>query len=211
MVFRNESVIASILGFFCLGYLFNNILRKIIEGYNDGKYRKEITDIFQSILDNIYTNKTSFISRINGTVTIMTELNTIGMVNVVYLMDRHDIAIFKGDKCIYTSDPIDKSLVDQIIVGVETFYKHEINDIVNVLGMVFSRDEFESKFKIKVEDIKKGMFGGMSKEEMSDIEKIKRQNEVKFNIDDILDRITSVGIENLTPEEKRFLDSYNNE
>lgn len=211
MVFRNESVIAIILGFFCLGYLFNNILRKIIEGYNDGKYRKEITDIFQSILDNIYTNKTSFISRINGTVTIMTELNTIGMVNVVYLMDRHDIAIFKGDKCIYTSDPIDKSLVDQIIVGVETFYKHEINDIVNVLGMVFSRDEFESKFKIKVEDIKKGMFGGMSKEEMSDIEKIKRQNEVKFNIDDILDRITSVGIENLTPEEKRFLDSYNNE
>ena len=100
MVFRNESVIAIILGFFCLGYLFNNILRKIIEGYNDGKYRKEITDIFQSILDNIYTNKTSFISRINGTVTIMTELNTIGMVNVVYLMDRHDIAIFKGDKCI---------------------------------------------------------------------------------------------------------------
>ena len=141
----------------------------------------------------------------------MTELNEIGMVNVVYLMDRHDIAIFKGDKCIYTSDTIDGTLVEEIIVGVEVFYKHQINDIVNVLGMVFSRDEFESKFKIKVEDIKKGMFGGMSKEEMSDIEKIKRQNDVKFNIDDILDRITSVGIENLTPEEKRFLDSYNNE
>jgi acid stress-induced BolA-like protein IbaG/YrbA len=59
--------------------------------------------------------------------------------------------------------------------------------------------------------MKKGMFGGFHKEEMSDIEKIKRQNEIKFNIDDILDRITSVGIENLTPEEKRFLDSYNNE
>lgn len=213
MVFRNESVISIILGFFCLGYLFNNILRKIIEGYNDGKYRKEITDIFQSILDNIYTNKTSFISRINGTVTIMTELSEIGMVNIVYLMDRRDIAIFKGDKCIYTSDTIDRTLVEEIIVGVETFYKHEINDVVNVLGMIFSRTEFENKFKIKVEDIKKGMgmFGGIPKEEMSDIEKIKKQNDVKFNIDDILDRITSVGIENLTPEEKRFLDSYNNE
>ena len=211
MVYSNGSIIAIIIGFFCLGYLFNNLLRKIIEGYNDGKYRKEITDIFQSVLDNLYTNKTSFVSRINGTVTIMTELNKIGMVNVVYLMDRRDIAIFKGDKCIYTSDPIDKSLVEEIIVGVEVFYKHEINDIVNVLGMVFSRDEFESKFKIKVEDIKKGMFGHSPKEEVSDIEKIKRQNEVKFNIDDILDRITSVGIENLTPEEKKFLDSYNNE
>ena len=211
MVYSNISIIAIIIGFFGLGYLFNNLLRKIIEGYNDGKYRKEITDFFQSVLDNLYTNKTGFVSRINGTVTIMTELNKIGMVNVVYLMDRRDIAIFKGDKCIYTSDPIDKSLVDQIIVGVDVFYKHEINDIVNVLGMVFSRDEFESKFKIKVEDIKKGMFGHSPKEEVSDIEKIKRQNEVKFNIDDILDRITSVGIENLTPEEKKFLDSYNNE
>lgn len=211
MVYSNGSIIAIIIGFFCLGYLFNNLLRKIIEGYNDGKYRKEITDIFQSVLDNLYTNKTSFVSRINGTVTIMTELNNIGMVNVVYLMDRRDIAIFKGDKCIYTSDSIDKLLVDEIIVGLDIFYKHEINDVVNVMGMVFSRDEFESKFKIKVEDMKKGMFGGFPKEEMSDIEKIKRQNEVKFNIDDILDRITSVGIENLTPEEKRFLDSYNNE
>lgn len=207
MVYSN---IAIIIGFFCLGYLFNNLLRKVIEGYNDGKYRKKITDIFQNVLDNLYTNKTSFVSRINNTVTIMTELNE-GIVNVVYLMDRRDIAIFKGDKCIYTSDSIDKSLVDEIIVGLDIFYKHEINDVVNIMGMVFSRDEFENKFKIKVEDMKKGMFGGFPKEEMSDIEKIKRQNEVKFNIDDILDRITSVGIENLTPEEKRFLDSYNNE
>lgn len=207
MVYSN---IAIIIGFFCLGYLFNNLLRKVIEGYNDGKYRKKITDIFQNVLDNLYTNKTSFVSRINNTVTIMTELNE-GIVNVVYLMDRRDIAIFKGDKCIYTSDSIDRSLVDEIIAGLDVFYKHEINDVVNIMGMVFSRDEFENKFKIKVEDMKKGMFGGFPKEEMSDIEKIKRQNEVKFNIDDILDRITSVGIENLTPEEKRFLDSYNNE
>ena len=208
MVYSN---VAIIIGFFCLGYLFNNLLRKVIDGYNNGKFIKEITDIFQSVLDNLYTNKTSFVSRINGTVTIVTELDKIGMVNIVYLMDRRDIAIFKGDKCIYTSDSIDKSLVDEIIVGLDVFYKREINDVVNVMGMVFSRDEFENKFKIKVEDMKKGMFGGFPKEEMSDIEKIKRQNEVKFNIDDILDRITSVGIENLTPEEKRFLDSYNNE
>jgi hypothetical protein len=211
MVYSNASIIAIILGFFCLGYLFNTLLRKIVDWHNDGKYKKEIMDIFQSVLDNLYTNKTSFGSRINNTVTIITELNQIGMVNVVYLMDRHDIAIFKGDKCIYTSDSIDNSIVDEIIVGLDVFYKHEINDVVNVMGMVFSRDEFESKFKIRVEDMKKGMFNHPMKEEMSDIEKIKRQNEVKFNIDDILDRITSVGIENLTPEEKRFLDSYNNE
>ena len=140
----------------------------------------------------------------------MTELENLGSINIVYLMDRKDIAVFKGDKCIYTSDSAEKTLVEEIIMGVEIFYKHEINDVVNVMGMVFSRDEFEKKFGVKVEDIKKGNFGGL-KEEMSDIEKIKKRNSVKFNIDEILYRISSVGIENLTPEERNFLDNYNNE
>ena len=208
MVFRNESVIAIILGFFALGYLFNNLLRKILDFYSDKSYKKEINNIFQGILDNIYTHKTSFNSRINNTVSVMTELDTLGSINIVYLIDRKDIAVFKGDKCIYTSDSAEQSIVDEIITGVETFYKKEINDVVNVMGMVFSRDEFEKKFGVKVEDINKSNFRGLK--EMSDIEKIKKRNEVKFNIDEILDRINSVGIENLTTEERNFLDNYNN-
>ena len=176
--------------------------------YNEKNYKKEIDDIFQSILDNIYTNKTSFNSRINNTVSVMTDLQKIGSVNIVYLMDKKDIVIFKGEKCIYTSDSVEKTLVEEIITGVEIFYKHEINDVVNVFGMVFSRDEFEKKFGIKVDDIQKMSFG---QKEMSDIDKIKKRNEVKFNIDDILDRISSVGIENLTLDERKFLDNYNNE
>ncbi len=80
--------------------------------------------------------------------------------------------------------------------------------VFDVFGMVFSRDEFEKKFGIKVDDIQKMSFG---QKEMSDIDKIKKRNEVKFNIDDILDRISSVGIENLTLDERKFLDNYNNE
>lgn len=209
MVYSNTVIIAIILGFFALGYLFNNLLRKVLDVYNERNYKKEINDIFQGILDNIYTHKTSFNSRINNTVSVMTELENLGSINIVYLMDRKDIAVFKGDKCIYTSDSAEKELVEEIIMGVEIFYKHEINDVVNVMGMVFSRDEFEKKFGVKVDDIKKGTFG--SKEELSDVEKIKKRNEFKFNIDEILDRISSVGIENLTPEERNFLDNYNNE
>lgn len=199
-----------LLGGICLGYLLNNLVRKILDVYQERNYKKEINDIFQGILDNIYTHKTSFNSRINNTVSVMTELENLGSINIVYLMDRKDIAVFKGDKCIYTSDSAEKTLVEEIIMGVEIFYKHEINDVVNVMGMVFSRDEFEKKFGVKVDDIKKGNFTGL-KEEMSDIEKIKKRNSVKFNIDEILDRISSVGIENLTPEERNFLDNYNNE
>jgi len=199
-----------LLGGICLGYILNNLVRKVLDIYQEKNYKKEINDIFQGILDNIYTHKTSFNSRINNTVSVMTELDNLGSINIVYLMDRKDIAVFKGDKCIYTSDSAEKTLIEDIIMGVEIFYKHEINDVVNVMGMIFSREEFEKKFGLKVEDLKKGNFGGL-KEEMSDIEKIKKRNSVKFNIDEILDRISSVGIENLTPEERKFLDNYNNE
>ena len=40
MVYSNGSIIAIIIGFFSLGYLFNNLLRKIVDKYNDGKYHR---------------------------------------------------------------------------------------------------------------------------------------------------------------------------
>jgi hypothetical protein len=55
---------------------------------------------------------------------------------------------------------------------------------------------------LKVEDLKKGMYAPM---EVYDID----EDEIDFDIDYILDRISEVGIENLTPDEKEFLDNYN--
>ena len=46
-------------------------------------------------------------------------------------------------------------------------------------------------------------------DENSDIQNIIKKNNNKFNIDDILDKINRVGIENLTKEEKDFLNNYN--
>jgi hypothetical protein len=76
------------------------------------------------------------------------------------------------------------------------------------MGLIFSRQDFEKKFNVKVEDLQKNMYG--PNQEVSDIDRIKNENENKYNIDDILERITSVGIENLTSDEREFLDNYNN-
>lgn len=204
MVFSNDVIVATILVFFCLGYLFNNLLRNILESYHIKEYKKEINKIFQNILDNIYASKTTFGSRVNNNVTITTDLPNVGVVNILYLMDKKDIAIFKGDSCIHTSDSVNEELIGDISLGIDIFYKSEISDVVNALGMTFSRNEFESRFGVKVEDVKNGMF-----KNLSDIDKIKKQNQFKFDIDEILDRINSFGIENLTDAEKEFLDNYN--
>jgi hypothetical protein len=46
---------------------------------------------------------------------------------------------------------------------------------------------------------------------MGEIEKIKNENKKRFNIDEILDKISSFGIASLTIEERLFLDNYSNE
>jgi hypothetical protein len=127
----------------------------------------------------------------------------------MYMMDKKDVAIFKSDKCIYTSELLDDKILDEVISAIDTYHNDKILDTVNMMGLIFSREDFEKKFNVKVEDLQKNMYGGPN-QEISDIDRIKNENENKYNIDDILERITSVGIENLTLEEKEFLDNYNN-
>jgi hypothetical protein len=132
-------------------------------------------------------------------------------VDLIYLLDKDDIAIFQDTKCLYTSDGIDKSLVDEIISTIYKIYGKKINDVVEILGFVFYREEFENSFNIKVEDLKKSnLFSNLSND-MGEIEKIKNENKKRFNIDEILDKISSFGIASLTIEERLFLDNYSNE
>ena len=133
-----------------------------------------------------------------------------GLLNIMYMMDKKDVAIFKSDKCIYTSELLDDKILDEVITAIDTYHNDKILDTVNMMGLIFSREDFEKKFNVKVEDLQKNMYGGVPNQEVSDIDRIKNENENKYNIDDILERITSVGIENLTSDEREFLDNYNN-
>ena len=100
----------------------------------------------------------------------------------------------------------DRKTIESIMDAIDTFYKKEINDIVNVMGMIYNKADFEKKFNVKIDDLKKNMYGTQA--EMSDVDRIIKDNQAKFSIDTILDRISSVGIENLTDAERRFLDNY---
>jgi hypothetical protein len=195
---------------FVVGFLVSNLIRKVYDRYIDKIDVDKINSIYREVLENIYKDKTFFKSRMNNSISIGTEISE-GLVDVVYLMDRNDIAIFKDDACIYSSSAVDTDVVDEIIVSINIYHKKEIDDIINIFGFIFSKEYFENKFKIKVEDIKKNMniaFGN-NDNEVSDIDKIKKKNENRYDINEILDRIQLVGIENLTVSERKFLDNYN--
>jgi hypothetical protein len=165
---------------------------------------------FLEVLLKIKNDNSTFKSRVNDTVYISTDLDGLGDIDVIYLMDKNDIAIFQGTRCLNTSDGVDSEIISDIILSIYKKFSKEINDIIEILGFKFYREEFERSFNIKTEDLENGNFLSPIIE-TNEIDKINQENRRRFDIDDILDKISKLGISSLTSEEKIFLDNYSNE
>ena len=187
------------------GGLIFKIISKYVEESKIEKQNNKLNSQFKQILSNISMGKSIFKNRVNNTVFIGSNLEEHGDVDVIYMMDNKDVAIFKENKCIYTSEGANKEIVNDLTFTIEKRFKTQINDVVDILGFKFYREEFEKAFKVDMEDIKKQF--GLDLDN-SDIDKIKKENETRFDIDEILDKISKQGIDSLTFEERIFLDEY---
>lgn len=192
-----------IISFLFGGIVFmacNSIYKKVLE-------MNSITNInalYSEILFSI--SKSKFVTRVNNNVTVECATGTLGVFSLLYMIDRDDIAVFKDGKCIYTTENVRDDLVQGIVKKINNQHKKEINDVVSIFGFTFSRIDFETKFKMKIEN---GMLYPLDKkEEESDVDKIVNKNSEMFNMDEILDKINNVGIDNLSVEEKAFLKSF---
>jgi len=197
-------------GGFFFGYLFKSWSDKLTDKVNSLREVKDKNDQYEKVYQNIINKKSRFKTRVNNTVYIGTKLPDYGRVEIVYFLDKNDIEIFKEDKCIITSDSVNKDIVSNIVKEINYRHGYRIDDIVEVLGLIFYRPDFEKKFNINFQEIKERAMR-MSREmsDFSDIDKIYKKNKVMFDIDEILDKINKVGIENLTNEEKEFLNNFN--
>lgn len=193
-----------------VGYLFKLWSDRLTDKVNNLREIKDKNDQYEKVYQNVINKKSRFKTRVNNTVYIGTKLPDYGRVTIFYSLDKNDISIFKDDKCIMTSDSVGKELVDKIIREINYRHGYRIDDIVEVLGLIFYRPDFEKNFNVNFQEIKERAMR-MSREmgEMSDIDKINKRNKVRFDIDEILDKINKVGIENLTSEEKEFLNNFN--
>ena len=196
-----------------LGSLLKNWSNKLSEKMAHNKLILDKNKQFKQILEKINTKRSRFKTRINNTVYIGVKLEDYGKVDLVYFLDKEEnqLNIFKSDKLIMTSDLVFEDLINEIINSINKVHYHRIIDVVEILGLVFYREEFERSFGISVHELKKRTDNLMKSmnDDQSDIEKIVNKNNRKLDIDDILDKINKVGIENLTEEEKEFLNNYN--
>jgi len=194
-----------------LGGLLKNWLNKLSEKIAHNKLILDRNKQFKEILEKINTKKSRFKTRVNNTVYIGVKLEDHGRVTIVYFLDKKEnqLNIFKDDKLIMTCDLVDEELLGEIISSINRVHYHRIIDIVDILGLVFYREDFEKSFGISFKELKEksNMMRAMNEE--SDVQKIINKNSNNLDIDDILDKINKVGIENLTEEEKKFLNNYN--
>jgi hypothetical protein len=196
-----------------LGGLLKDWLNKLSQKTTHNKLILDRNKQFKEILEKVNNKKSRFKTRINNTIYIGVKLEDYGKVDIIYLSDKKEnqLNIFKGDKLIMTSDLVDKVLLDEIIFSINKVHYNKIVDVVDILGLVFYREDFERSFGVSLQELKDNSMNMMKpiNEDQSDIQKIINNNNSKLDIDDILDRINKVGIKNLTEEEKEFLNKYN--
>ena len=197
-------ILGAIWGFvlFYLAYKYSN-------WRSDKKMSANISSHFKEVLSNLKMNQAVFVSRVNQTVIVDTRLTKLDVVNIVYLMDKQIVCIFKDNNCMYTTENLDINLKSEILDEINNKFNKEINDVVDVMGMTISREEFQQK----LEDIQKFAMKNINLDSLvgdnNELDQIVKDNEVKFDVDSILDKISKEGIESISIEEKEFLDNLN--
>lgn len=191
------------------GFVLFYLAYKFSVWKSDKKIASEISSKFKEVLSNLKGNKAVFVSRVNQTVIVDTRLTKLDVVNIVYLMDKQIVCIFKDNNCMYTTDSLDINLKSEILDEINNKFNKEINDVVDVMGMTISREEFQQK----LEDIQKFAMKNINLDSLvggeNEMDQIVQENEIKFDVDTILDKISKDGIESISKEEKEFLDNLN--
>ena len=152
------------------------------------KTQKKTEDFFIEVT----SMKLTFKQRVNNMVQFFTPEKDY---TIVYIMDKKEIAIFEKDNCVAISSSISKEVTDKIINKIEVDFKSEINDdVLDINGQKISKKYFEKL--------------STSAEKPSDIESLVEENETRFTVDDILDKILESGRESLTEKELEFLNNH---
>jgi hypothetical protein len=185
---------------FILGMLTLFLINRFNKWLDKKKKIKEVSSIFREISSNISLGKSEFVTLVNDILQLSTNTIDFGNVGVLVFLEKKEISIYKGDNKIYTSKDLDTEDEIELIESINSIYSKHINDTVEVYGLKFNKTSFEKQFGESLDKLKK--------EEESDTQKISNENSKKFDIDEILDKISEVGYNNLTDDEKDFLSKF---
>ena len=199
---------------FMAGILTSVILTKLSSLLRQSFLILDHKKIFTDVLEQIITNRSSFINRVNQHVTLDMRLKKLGKVTIFYDMDTRVIAISKEHNVILMSDFISgvfPDIIENICDIIETRWNKEIDDVVDVNGTLVNREFLENSVQSNLNNAGIQGFSILispdtpnGEESSTELDKEDIENTINL----ILDKIGQTGIESLTPEEKDFLKKY---
>lgn len=177
--------------FFSLGIIVGVGIFIFINLMSDRKIFRSNTNYFKIILNSL--NSANFLSRVNNEVQISIDIGE--KLTLFYIIDKNDIVIFNGNKCVKTSFNSDKIVISDIILKIYEKWGDIINNTININGSLVDTTTYN-----RIVGNLNNQMGSM---------KIKNPKK-KIRLDDVLDKINDVGINSLSLEEKNFLKNFNN-
>lgn len=169
-----------------LGFVVLDLKREKRRNYNKN------TNFFKKIYSSLISTG-QFVSRVNDNVDISILFDGKPH-NLIYIMDKSEIAIFLGKECLSISSAIDvnRGVVDNIISEISSRWGKKIRSVVNVNGSIIDSITY------------KRITSNFSSDEETNLV----TNKNTFDLDDILDKINQVGYDNLSDGEKEFLTKF---
>lgn len=179
-------VVGIIIGFTLAVFFLNHIRNKKMR-----KYEQSIENMFLLILSNF--DKLIFTKRINRYAYFIYE-----SWEIIYQLDDKSIHVFSKEKCLATSNQLNgSSVIDKLLSNIDNSWGNDINNTI-----IIDSNEVSINF---VEEQRKKIQSTFIDPILAKIEK---ENKISyFTVDEILDKINKVGYNNLTQEEKDFLNN----
>jgi len=169
------------------------------------KTEKDLKDsenaIFTEIIESIDSGRVKFINRVNDSAAFGLLIPTMGKIEIIYFLDKIDIAIFQRGFCVRDSGNVDEDLVSEICLKLNSKFYKDINDVTNIMGNIV-----DNKTLKKVS----GVWSSASISGFG-LPQIETEIEEVFNVDEILDQISKGGIESLSKGQREFLDNLEND
>lgn len=174
----------------CFGFALFVGLSRLMDKINLKKLKDSYNTFFSEVKELIGSNSFKFLSRFNDHLTFKVTTKSLGKVTLIVALSKRDISIFQKNELIYNTHYADPNLIKDIFNDIESTYDKQIKDCFQIMGNIVDK--------------------GSVRKINSDVEFSEAfpKEENIISIDDVLDRINEVGMQNLTPEEKDFLQNY---
>ena len=174
----------------CVGSAISILITEITVKRKLDQISREINSYFTKVLDAMSSGR--FVSRLNDNSLFKIRMDG-EEYDLYYLMDKDQIAIFKDKDCVKISDDrVDIKIINSIIDVINSRWRSQIDDTVIIRGSIIDRTTYDRLTNNFNEDENKFNIS---------------RNESSLDLDDILDRINTIGFDNLTDSEKEFLKS----